>query len=433
MLSTIRHKLFSDSGFSLYAQACLLLANFLLFVVLLKGSEPDAYGHWALYITLVTIADSFRQGFLHHGFIRLFVQQSKEATSLTASALLINYGFIAIISLVLWGASLGQENTLLATLFANGWKGLLALGTLQFVNMLCIARQNFKAYFFQNLVYLVAFALGMGIFLIKGSPDFIAVINLQLVASIITLAFYLIQYPPTWALPQRQHLQNLWSFGRYAAGTNLLSMLFHKADVLMLAFFTSPATVALFHFATKLVAYADLPLNAFSQVIYPKLADAHRKGNPLHLKETYLVAILRLLALSIPLLFGMMIFNKHIINFLSTDDYTQSSTVIIILLIGSLAKPVGRVFGLLLDAMGKPQVNFQMLGFSLLVNVLMNALLIPAWGLTGAAIATSISIILTVAVGQWRLQKWVRIKHKDLLLLIGQTMPRLSFTKNSLS
>ena len=54
----------------------------------------------------------------------------------------------------------------------------------------------------------------------------------------------------------------------------------------MLAFFSGPVTVALFHFATKLVGYTDLPLNACSQVIYPELAASYRKNNANDLKST---------------------------------------------------------------------------------------------------------------------------------------------------
>lgn len=428
MLRLVKKGIFSNSAFSLYAQASFLLANFALFVLLIKGSDTTSFGHWALFITIVSIADSFRQGMLHNGFIRLFIQEKSQRASLTAAAALINFGFIGTIGLALALTSMMQESGLFSTLLTHGYKSLLALGMLQFLNMISIARKDFKGYFLQNLTYFLAIILGMVWMNINGLIDFIPVINLQLFATLPVLLVAFLRRSLALTRPQRAQFQALWSFGKYAAGTNLLSMLFHKADVLMLAFFTNPATVALFHFATKITGYTDLPMNATSQVIYPELAAAHRSKEATQLKATYLQSILRLLALSLPVIIAVMIFNKQIINILSTEDYGSSSAVIIILLIGALTKPVGRVFGLLLDAMGKPKINFQMLAFSLLVNLVMNLALIPGFGLKGAAIATSTSIVLTVLLGQWRLRKWLTINWEDLLPYYQNFKQKLSLS-----
>jgi len=425
MLGLIKKGMYSNSALALYAQACMLLANFVLFVVLIKGSYTASYGHWALFITIISIADSFRQGFLQNGFIRLFVKGESSSKSLVSSAALMNFGFIVLIGLIMWLAGFFQQNVTVSELLHNGFKSLLALGSLQFINMLCIARQDFKRHFQQNGIYLISFSLGLLLLSFNGQMGFIQVINLQLIASLTAVIYHLIQYPPAFARPSLSQLKSLWDFGRYAAGTNLLSMLFHKADILMLAFFTSPVTVAVFHFASKIVAYTDLPLNACSQVIYPELVASHRRETQSHLKATYLKSILRLLALSIPLLIMVILFNEQIITLLSTDDYSSSSVVIIILCLGCIVKPIGRVFGQLLDAMGKPQINFQMLSFSLVINVLMNLIFIPSLGLTGAALATSISIMFTVALGQWRLQKWLPISLRELQQFLHSHRPKL--------
>ncbi len=428
MLRLIKKGIISDSAYSLYAQACLLLANFTLFVVLIKGADTSSFGHWALFITLISITDSFRQGLLQNGFIRLYIQQNDQQASLITTAGIINFAFIGLSSLGFLVVAALQDVGLFRELLFHGFKSLLALGSLQFLNMLNIAQKDFKGYFIQNFIYLCGIALGMLWLFLRGSVGFIEIINLQLLASGLVFIVYMLRKPQAWAKPKTSQFKALWAFGKYAAGTNLLSMLFHKADVLMLAFFTNPATVALFHFATKITGYTDLPMNACSQVIYPELATSYRKNNETHLKRTYLKSILRLLALATPIIIAVMLFNKEIIKILSTDDYSSSSAVIIILLLGALIKPVGRVFGLLLDAMGKPKVNFQMLAFSLVVNVTMNLTLIPSLGIIGAAIATSTSIVLTVLVGQIRLRKWLRVRLKDLTPFYQNVKGKIVFT-----
>ncbi len=406
----------SDSAWSIYAQTAFLMANFSLFLVLIKTLDSSSFGIWALYVTIISITDSLRQGLLQNGLTRALVRKEKDESSLIASGLTINYAYIilagGIMALV---ATLSPQSGLsLSTLLPHAYKTLLGLGTLQFLNILYCSRGRFKAYFISNLLYLMSFGIVLLVIQAFGQLDFVSVINLQCMAVLPSVAFYVIRHRLVWKLPVASQIVELLSFGKYIAGTNLLSMLFHKADVLMLAFFTDPVAVALFHFATKIVGYAELPLNALSQVIYPRLAASYHENGATQLKHTYINSVVRLLLIATPIITGVILFRHQIISVLSTDTYTSAAPLIVLLCITGLFKPFGRVFGLTLDAIGKPRINFQMLCISLLVNLLMNLILIPSYGVMGAALATCSSIIITVIWGQVRIKKYVDLDHRDI-------------------
>lgn len=106
---------------------------------------------------------------------------------------------------------------------------------------------------------------------------------------------------------------------------------------------------------------------------------------------------------------AVIIFNGTIIKLIGSASYTSASTVIITLCIASFFKPWGRVFGLTLDAVGKPKINFYMLAFSLVVNIVMNWILIPIYGVFGAALATSSSVIITIIIGQLNIRRTLAI------------------------
>jgi O-antigen/teichoic acid export membrane protein len=403
----------------MYGQGSFLVANFALFLILVKGVDAASFGTWALYITIISIADSLRQGLLQNGLTRALIQRPTHSARLISTGFWMNYGFILIIALILWFPSLmvvddGQGVSLTA-LLAHAGKTLTGLGTIQFLNILYFSRQDFKQYFISNLIYLLSFAAGLLILVMSDQLDFVAVINLQLIASISPALYYLIRNPVRFAMPSGQSALSLLSFGKYIAATNLLSMLFHKTDVLMLAVFTDPVSVAMFHFATKIVGYAELPLNALSQVIYPRLAASYHSHGVSRLKDVYISSIVNLLQLAIPVIAGVIMFRNTIISILSTNTYQAVSPLILILCISALVKPLGRVFGLTLDAMGKPKTNFQMLCLSLMTNIVMNLIFIPLWGVSGAAIATACSILITVVWGQYRIKKHIDIDHKDII------------------
>lgn len=417
MIKSAYHKLSSDSAWSLYGQATFLMANFALFLILIKTVDSASFGIWALYVTIVSIADSLRQGVLQNGLTRALIHKPEAKRSLIASGMLINYGYILIIGSMLMIISLlkSTEGLSLFDLLTHAFKTLLGLGTLQFMNILYFSRTQFKNYFISNLLYLVSFGIGLLLLNSYSQLDFVAVINLQCIATVPSVIYYLIKNEVKWTLPSIANTKELLSFGKYIAGTNLLSMLFHKADILMLAILVDPVAVALFHFATKIVGYAEIPLNALSQVIYPRLAVSHHQKGTTELKRTYISSIVSLLLMAVPIIMVVIMFRNEIISLLSTDTYASSAPLIIILCLTGLFKPFGRVFGLTLDAMGKPNINFQMLCLSLVVNVLMNLILIPPYGVQGAALATCSSIIITVVWGQIRIKKYIDLDHRDIL------------------
>ncbi len=406
----------SDSAWSIYGQTAFLMANFSLFLVLIKTLDSSSFGIWALYVTIISITDSLRQGLLQNGLTRALVRKEKDESSLIASGLTINYAYIILTGgiMAIVATFSPQSGLSLSTLLPHAYKTLLGLGTLQFLNILYCSRGRFKGYFISNLLYLMSFGIGLLVIQAFGQLDFVSLINLQCMAVLPSVVFYVIRHRLVWKLPVAAQIVELLSFGKYIAGTNLLSMLFHKADVLMLAFFTDPVAVALFHFATKIVGYAELPLNALSQVIYPRLAASYHENGATQLKHTYINSVVRLLLIATPIITGVILFRHQIISVLSTDTYTSAAPLIVLLCITGLFKPFGRVFGLTLDAIGKPRINFQMLCISLLVNLLMNLILIPSYGVMGAALATCSSIIITVIWGQIRIKKYVDLDHRDI-------------------
>ena len=124
-----------------------------------------------------------------------------------------------------------------------------------------------------------------------------------------------------------------------------------------------------------------------------------------------------------PITLVLVCFSDVIVNILADNNYIDSAKLITILGIGMIFKPLGRVFGLTLDAIGKPRVNFYMLLMSCTINVGMNALLIPKMGVEGAAIATTSSIIITIMIGQLSIARFTAIQPvRDMLHVIKVSM-----------
>lgn len=419
---------FGNTFYSFAGQISFLLSNFVLFLYLAKQYDQTVFGHWALFITTVSILDGLRQGFVQNGLARLIIKTPNNS-EIRATGLLLNYSIVIVTTIILQLLAL-FTNPEIAALYAQGYKVLLVLATIQYLNSINQAQQRFKKYFITNLVYLITFLLVLGFqILVLGKPELSTIINLMLISIIPVVLMYLLKTEVRRIMPRSATVKELIHFGKYSSGTNLLSLLFQRADLLMISYFLDPTAVAIFHFANKIINYAELPLQALSQVIYPRIAASHLQKDGTELNKTYGNSIVWLLAFIIPMTMTVIIFNKTLINLIGSESYIPASSVIITLCMASFFKPWGRVFGLTLDAVGKPDVNFYMLAFSLLVNVLMNWMLIPAFGVNGAALATSSSVIITIIIGQLNIRRILSINPMKEVISSFKSIDYLNIPK----
>jgi len=75
------------------------------------------------------------------------------------------------------------------------------------------------------------------------------------------------------------------------------------------------------------------------------------------------------------------------------DSYIQGWGALAILSIGQLVNAATGSVGVLLTMTGHERYMVVSAGLSAILNIVLNTILIPLWGLNGAALATTISLI----------------------------------------
>ena len=78
--------------------------------------------------------------------------------------------------------------------------------------------------------------------------------------------------------------------------------------------------------------------------------------------------------------------------------YDEGWPVVMVLALLNLFKPLGSLFSSTASGLGKPEYSLRSVTVSAILNVGLNALLIPVLGGLGAAIATVVSVIVGGAV-----------------------------------
>jgi len=168
---------------------------------------------------------------------------------------------------------------------------------------------------------------------------------------------------------------------------NALSFLNYRSDMFFLAFFLTPAAVGFYSLATGIAEQLFMIPGALATVLFPRVSSiSNSEANdftPKIVRHTFFIMLILSLLLSflarplVIIIFGL--------------DFLPSVIPLILLLPGIIAFGVGGVLAADLGGRGKPQFAvYSSLG-CLIIDTILNFILIPRWGVSGASIASSIS------------------------------------------
>lgn len=193
----------------------------------------------------------------------------------------------------------------------------------------------------------------------------------------------------------RHYLRVHFNFGMRSFLSNVFLQTNNRVDVLILGLFWSDRTVGIYSFAAIIVDgifqlpvvlrtnYNPVLVKLISEDRLEALKATARKG----VRITY--ALMLVICLSAVLLFplGALVVSH-------SADYLMSWPVLVVLLTGLTLGSGYIPFSNILLQAGRPGSHTIMVGFWVLSNVLLNLLLVPRYGIWGAAVATGLAYAL---------------------------------------
>jgi len=102
-------------------------------------------------------------------------------------------------------------------------------------------------------------------------------------------------------------------------------------------------------------------------------------------------------------------------------QFAPAIPVLQILLVSLIFGFMGFVTGATLNATNRQRVQTGLLAVVLVINIILNLILLPKWGIVGAAVAVLISNIVLCLGGYWFCKKVVAINQLLLLKYFAQT------------
>lgn len=168
-------------------------------------------------------------------------------------------------------------------------------------------------------------------------------------------------------------------------------------DTIFISKFLNETSVGLYGLAYKFTyAFQFLPL-AFIAALYPNLSSLFQIDTS-KLQQTFQRAMWYMLILATPIVFGIWLIAPQAV-LLAGESYSESAPVLSILIFVLLPIFLDFPIGSLLNAANRQATKTAIMGATMILNIILNAIFIPAFGIIGAAFASLISFSFMFIAG----------------------------------
>jgi O-antigen/teichoic acid export membrane protein len=179
-----------------------------------------------------------------------------------------------------------------------------------------------------------------------------------------------------------------------------------QASILLQGFFLPNAAIGIFRIASQVALLASFGLMTINTVLTPRFATLYAQGDMKKLQRLVTVSARVILIFNLALTAGFIFWGKLFLRIAFGSDYQVAYVPLIILLIGQLINSGAGSVGLLLNMSGFERETARGTLVAAILNVTLNLLLIPFWGINGSAAATSISLII------WNILLWQAVRKQ---------------------
>lgn len=211
----------------------------------------------------------------------------------------------------------------------------------------------------------------------------------------------------------KEYQQKSISYGFKSYLANMITFLNYRMDTFLIkALSKSTMAVGQYGLSVSLAEQIWVFASAISSVMFPYVTSIESDEEKSKVTSTTFKIVMVVTFFAIVVLF----FASNLIGIIYGSDYYGSILPLKVLLVGIFCLSLGKILANDIAARGKPELNAisNLVGF--IVNVGFNILLIPKFGITGAAMATSISYTLTSIIFLVSFLKLTKLSLKDLFI-----------------
>lgn len=198
---------------------------------------------------------------------------------------------------------------------------------------------------------------------------------------------------PNMKLMRRPLLKGMANYGLFSMLGGLTTVIVWNVDILMLGSFAGLDQTAVYAIAFYMASVIAIPQRSINKIVSPLLAEFIKNKDWDEVESIYIKSSLNQLIPGI-LIFGLIWVNLDIVYQIMPDIYSAGRWVVFIVGIGKIIEMITGANGLILINSRHYRVSFYTNLVLIAVTIGANYVMIPLYGIEGAAIASVMAILV---------------------------------------
>jgi O-antigen/teichoic acid export membrane protein len=246
---------------------------------------------------------------------------------------------------------------------------------------------------------LVLIFLGVGLF---------ALLYGVIAGVVVKIALTWLALETSFGRPSLDVARSLVDFSRYNVGINVSNLAYSWLDTLVLGLFVSKELVGVYEASWKVSVIASMGASALATTIFPRVSRWHSEGRLDEIEELFTTTTTYALLLVVPATVGAAVLGA---DFLRLVYLFEVGGLVLAILVGEkIVQAVRLVAQQVLLGLDRPRTVFRVMFTSLAANVALNFVLVPRYGLLGAATATVSTVVVAAVLLLWSLRDSIAIR-----------------------
>lgn len=186
--------------------------------------------------------------------------------------------------------------------------------------------------------------------------------------------------------------------------TSSMLYILQWTDTLVLGIYRPEWEIGVYNIAIKISMVSSITLFAINSIAAPKFAELFYSKKMQDFKIIIHQSTRLIFWTSIPILIIFITFPQFFLGIFG-EEYIVGKWAMVFLVIGQFINAISGSVGYILQMTGKQKYFQKIILFSTLINLILNFILIPVYGIIGAAIASMISIAIWNIISIYKIYK----------------------------
>ena len=204
----------------------------------------------------------------------------------------------------------------------------------------------------------------------------------------------------------------LLSYSVPLLGASMLGLITQWTDTLMLGYFTATTQVGIYNVAFRVAALCGMIHFAFNSIFAPIIADQLQRDKHESLGQLFKIDTRWVFTLTLPIFILVVLLGRDILAFFGSE-FMQGGVTLVILSVTTFFISCTGSSGSIIHMAGWTRLSFVNMCIISGLNVLLNLLLIPRFGILGAAVGTGTSLIMGNALYLGQVWWYLRLSPYD--------------------